>query len=128
MARYLSYEEYRARGGKLAEGDFEACEPRARGRVDALTYGRARNMEETPEAVKQAMMIAIAAAADAGTEAMAASSNLAGFTTDGYSERYQDADRRMDAVNRVANQEIRAVLAGVCDDKGTPLTYAGGLG
>lgn len=128
MARYLSYEEYLARGGKLAEGDFEACLPRAQARVDALTYGRVRGMEEAPEAVKQAMMIAVAAAANAGAEAMAASPGLAGFTADGYSERYQDAGERWDAVNRAANQEILAVLAGACDEEGTPLIYAGGLG
>ena len=128
MARYLSYEEYLARGGKLAEGEFEACAPRAEARVDALTYGRARGMAEAPEAVKQAMMIAVAAASNAGAEAMAASPGLTGFTADGYSERYQDAGQRWDAVNRAANQEIRAVLAGACDDAGTPLTYAGGLG
>ena len=122
MARYLSYEEYLARGGTLSAGDFEACAARAAGRIDALTYCRVRNMSEVPEAVKEAMMTAIRAASDAGAERVASSSALAGFSTDGYSERYQSAGEQW-----AANREIRALLEGVCDDAGTPLTYAGGL-
>lgn len=128
MAGYLSYEEYLSRGGTLAEVDFAACEPRARGRVDALTYGRARRMAAVPEAVKDAMMVAIGVAAAGGAEALAASGGLAGFTTDGYSETYQGAGERWEAARRAANQEIRTLLADVCDDSGVPLTYAGGLG
>ncbi len=127
MADYLSYEEYLARGGTLAEAEFEACEPRARSRVDALTYCRVRGMAEAPEAVKDAMMVALAAAAGSGAQALAASEGLAGFATDGYSETYQSAGERWAAVDRAANREILALLAGVCDDGGTPLTYAGGL-
>ena len=127
MGRYLRYEEYRTRGGKLAEDAFEACVPRAEARIDEVTYGRAKGLEEVPEAVKQAMMIAVAAAASAGTEAVAASS-LSGFAVDGYSESYQDAGERCQSVERAANREIRSLLAGVCDGEGTPLTYAGGLG
>ena len=127
MVRYLSYEEYLARGGTLGEGDFEACAARADGRIDALTCCRVRNMSEVPEAVKEAMMTAIRAASDAGTERVASSSALEGFSTDGYSERYRSAGEQWEAVERAANREIRTLLVGVCDDAGTPLTYAGGL-
>ena len=63
MAEYLSYGEYLARGGTLAEAEFRACEARARSRVDAMTYGRVRRMAEVPEAVKDAMMVAIGVSA-----------------------------------------------------------------
>ena len=128
MAEYLSYDEYLARGGTLAEAEFRACEARARSRVDAMTYGRVRRMAEVPEAVKDAMMVAIGVSAASGAQAMAASESMAGFSVDGYSETYQSAGERWEAVNRAANGEIRALLGGVCDDGGVPLTYAGGLG
>lgn len=128
MAGYLSYEEYLDRGGTLAEDAFAACEPKARGRVDALTYCRVRGMAEAPEAVKDAMMVAVSAASEGGAAALAASGGLAGYATDGYSETYQSAGERWEAVNRAADREIRELLAGVCDDRGVPLTYAGGIG
>ena len=128
MAQYLSYEEYLARGGTLSEAEFGACEARARARVDALTQHRLRGMAEVPGAVKDAMMVAIGVSSGSGAQAMAASEGLAGFTTDGYSETYQSAGERWMAVDRAANQEIRTLLAGACDDNGGPLTYAGGLG
>ena len=109
MAEYLSYDEYLARGGTLAEAEFRVCEARARSRVDGMTYGRVRRMAEVPEA-------------------MAASEGMTGFSVDGYSETYQGDGERWEAVNRAANGEIRALLAGACDDDGMPLTYAGGLG
>lgn len=128
MAGYLSYEEYLARGGTLTEARFEACAPRAKARVDALTYGRVRGMAAVPDVVKTAMMVAIGVADGNGAQALAASGGLAGFATDGYSETYQSAGERWEAVDRAANREIRELLAGICDDGGVPLTYAGGLG
>ena len=125
MARYLSYDEYLARGGALGETEFEACALRAGARVDALTHGRARGLSETPEAVKAAMMSAIGVISACGAEALAAAPLLASFTTDGYSERYQGAAERVTAVNQALDREILALLEGATDDAGTPLTYAG---
>lgn len=127
MAGYLSYEEYLERGGTLDEAAFCPLAVKAQARIDALTYGRVRAMDETPDAVKDAMMSAIGVIGSCGAEALAASGALASFTTDGYSESYQGADERVQAANRALNREIEALLAGVTDDGGTPLTYAGGL-
>lgn len=124
MARYLSYEEYLSRGGALGETEFEACALRAEGRVDALTHGRVRGMGEVPEAVRAAMMSAIGVISDCGASALAASP-LAGFTADGYSESYQSAGDRADAVDRALRREIEALLMGATDDAGVPLMYAG---
>lgn len=127
MAQYLSYDEYLTRGGALEETAFEAAEQRARARVDAMTYGRVRRMAAVPEAVKAAMMSAIEAGAACGAGAVASSSPLAAFETDGYSERYQGAGERSEAVEKALKRELAALLGGETDDEGTPLTYAGGL-
>lgn len=127
MAQYLSYDEYLARGGMLAETAFEAAEQRARARVDAMTYGRVKCMAVVPEAVKAAVMSAIEAGAACGAGAMASSTPLAAFETDGYSERYQGAGERQEAVEKALNRELAALLSCETDDEGTPLTYAGGL-
>ena len=112
MAEYLSYEEYLERGGTLGEADFRRLAARAKARIDALTYGRLRTM---------------GVSGGCGAEAMAASGAVASFTTDGYSESYQGADERAVAVNRALNREIVELLAGVTDESGVPLTYAGGV-
>ena len=52
---YLSYEEYLAYGGTMAEADFNLAEFRARKRIDRLTDSRVAAMEAVPEAVKLAM-------------------------------------------------------------------------
>ena len=127
MAEYLSYEEYLERGGTLDETAYAALEARARARIDALTHGRVRGMAEVPWEVKEATMSAMATIASCGAEALASTGALASFTTDGYSESYQGAEERIRAVNRALNREIEELLAGVTDDGGTPLTYAGGL-
>lgn len=128
MAQYLTYDEYLARGGALDETAFEAAEARAQARVDAMTYGRVRRMAEVPEAVKAAVMSAVGAHNACGADAVAAASPLAAFETDGYSERYQSAAERSEAVEKALNRELMALLGGAADDEGTPLTYAGGLG
>ena len=125
MAQYLTYEEYQARGGALDEAAFAAAETRARGRVDGLTHGRVRSMARVPEAVKEAMMTAIGAQSACGADALAASRGLSGFATDGYQESYKSDGERWASMNRAADREILALLAGETDDDGTPLIYAG---
>ena len=127
MAEYLSYEEYLERGGTLDEAAFNRLAVRAKARIDALTYGRLRTMEEAPEAVKAAMMSAIGVIAGCGAEAMASAGAVTSFTTDGYSESCQGADERVVAVNRALNRELVELLAGATDESGVPLTYAGGV-
>ena len=127
MAGYLSFEEYAERGGTLDAAAFAALEPRARGRVDALTYGRLRGMQAVPEAVKDAMMCAIGVMDSCGAEALAAASVQASFATDGYSESYQGAGERVLAAQRALDREIGTLLAGLTDDEGVPLIYAGGV-
>ena len=127
MAGYLSFEEYAERGGTLDAAAFAALEPRARGRVDALTYGRLRGMQAVPEAVKDAMMCAIGVMDGCGAETLAAASTLASFSTDGYSESYRGAGESSAAAYRAMDREIGTLLNGLTDDNGVPLIYAGGV-
>ena len=141
---YLTYEEYRAGGGTLDEGDFARAEFRARKRIDWLTDGRVAAMVEravsrasgadapgsiahgiVPEAVKAAMMSVIRADGAVGAEAMAESAPVVAFDTDGYSERYDSAGERVACLEGQLNADVRRLLAGEKDDWGVPLLYRG---
>ena len=125
MARYLSYEQYRAWGGTLEESAFELAEIGARARIDALTMGRAARMAEIPEQVRAAMMEIIRVDGSFGAGAQAAAPVVAAFSTDGYSERYGSAEGRTAAIERQLTASILRLLDGVTDDGGVPLTFAG---
>ncbi len=122
---YLTYEEYRAYGGTLAEADFALAEFRARKRIDYLTDSRVEAMEEVPEAVKMAMMTIIKADSAVGVDAKADAPLVASFSTDGYSESYGSAADQTAGVERQLNAELRRLLYGVRDDDGVPLLYRG---
>ena len=122
---YLSYEEYQALGGKLAEEAFSLAEIKARKRIDALTMGRVAYMAEVPEEVKAAMMEIIAVDATYSASAQAAAPVVASFSTDGYSESYGGAESRTAALEAQLTASIETLLDGVVDDFGVPLLFAG---
>ena len=122
--QYLTYAEYVSLGGTATEQNFNALEFKARKRIDRITDGRVRNMQEVPEAVKRLMMALITIDAATGDEAQAANPVVTSFNNDGYSESYghamssTDADKRMNAI-------VGEYLYGELDDEGTPLIYRG---
>ncbi len=122
---YLTYEEYRGYGGTLSEAEYPVYEFIARNRVDWLTSGRVEHMAQVPGAVKLAMMVIIRAKEGMGFEGPAESPRLAGFTTDGYSERYFDPVQQEMLMERQLLEEARRMLYGVKDDDGVPLLYRG---
>ena len=122
---YLTYEEYLAYGGTLAEGDFNLAEFRARKRIDYLTDRRVAAMAEVPEAVKLAMMSIIRVDGAVGVDAQAGAPPVASFSTDGYSENYGSAADQTANAERQLNEEIRRLLYGEKDDNGVPLLYRG---
>ncbi len=125
MPLYLTYEEYQAYGGTLAEGDFNLAEFRARKRVDYLTDSRVAAMAEVPEAVKLAMMSIIRVDGAVGVDAQAGAPLVASFSTDGYSENYGSAADQTTNAERQLNAELRRLLYGEKDDNGVPLLYRG---
>ena len=122
---YLTYEEYVAMGGGMAEGDFQLAELKARKRIDSMTQGRVAGMATVPEEVKAAMYEIIAVEQAFGAQAQASAPVVESFTTDGYSEKYGGATEREAAARKALDRTVNALLYGVCDDTGTPLLYAG---
>jgi hypothetical protein len=125
VAQYLSYEQYQAWGGTLAEPAFNLAEIKARARIDALTQGRVAYMQTVPEQVQAAMMEIITVDSTYSAAAQAAAPVAASFSTDGYSESYGSAESRTAAIEKQLTASIETLLDGVTDDEGTPLLYAG---
>ena len=125
MAQYLTYAQYQAWGGAMAEPAFNLAEIKARARIDALTQGRVAYMQTVPEQVQAAMMEIITVDSTYSAAAQAAAPVAASFTTDGYSESYGSAETRTAAIEKQLTASIETLLDGVTDDEGTPLLYAG---
>lgn len=125
MERYLTYEEYQAYGGKLAEEDFYLSEFRAQKRIDYLTDSRVAGMAEVPEEVKLCIMSLIKVDSKTGVDAQADNPLVSSFSTDGYSESYGSATDQTAALQKAMNATIRSMLYGVANDAGVPLLYRG---
>ena len=122
---YLTYEEYQAYGGTMAEADFTLAEFKARKRIDWLTDNRVAAMEVVPEAVKLAMMTIIRADSAVSVDAQAGSPLVASFSTDGYSESYGSAADQTANIEGQLSRELGRLLYGEKDDNGVPLLYRG---
>lgn len=125
MAQYLTYAQYQAWGGTMAESAFNLAEIKARARIDAMTQGRVAQMAQVPEQVQAAMMEIITVDSTYSAAAQAAAPVVASFSTDGYSESYGSAESRTAAIEKQLTVSILTLLDGVVDDKGVPLTFAG---
>ena len=125
MAQYLTYAQYQTWGGTMTEAAFNLAEIKARARIDAMTQGRVAYMQTVPEQVQVAMMEIIIVDSTYSTAAQAAAPVVASFSTDGYSESYGSAESRTAAIEKQLTTSILALLDGVVDDNGVPLTFAG---
>lgn len=125
MAQYLTYAQYQAWGGTMAESAFNLAEIKARARIDAMTQGRVAVMQTVPEQVQAAMMEIINVDSTYSAAAQAAAPVVASFSTDGYSESYGSAESRTAAIEKQLTASILTLLDGVVDDNGVPLTFAG---
>ena len=122
---YLTYAQYQTWGGTMTEAAFNLAEIKARARIDAMTQGRVAYMQTVPEQVQVAMMEIIIVDNTYSAAAQAATPVAASFTTDGYSESYGSAESRTAAIEKQLTTSILALLDGVVDDNGVPLTFAG---
>ena len=125
MAQYLTYAQYVAWGGTMAETAFALAEIKARARIDAMTQGRVAHMAAVPEQVQAAMMEIINVDSVYSASAQASAPVAASFTTDGYSESYGSAENRTAAIEAQLTASIETLLDGVVDDEGVPLLFAG---
>ena len=125
MEKYLTYAEYQAYGGTLAEADFTLAEFRAQKHIDYLTDTRVKEMAEVPEEVKLCLMSLIKLDSKIGVDAQADNPLVASFNNDGYSESYGSAADQTANLKKEMNQTIREMLYGVLNDEGVPLLYRG---
>lgn len=121
---YLTYQEYKTRGGDLPQSSFNLLEFKCRKRIDYLTDSRVQNMAEIPEAVKMCMLALVSVESKVGVTAQAEKPVVTSFNSDGYSETYgkamgaEESSRAMDGM-------VRTYLSGENDDNGIPLLYRG---
>lgn len=122
---YLTYEEYLTYGGTADETEFILIEFRARKWIDYLTDCRVDKMAEVPTAVKLAMMEVIKFDGKYGAGALADSSLLSSYSTDGYSESYGGVSDQISSAKKSLYDAVRTMLYGELDDNGVPLLYRG---
>lgn len=96
----LSFAEYKNLGGTLEEAAFERVSFGALADIDRYTFGRASKLTPMPETVKRLLVELCAIAAPYSTDTDA-------------------------ALRQHKEQLIRAYLAGVRAEDGTPLLYRG---
>lgn len=123
-AHYLTYDEYKEKGGAEPQTKFIQLEFKARKRIDYLTDSRVKDMADIPEAVKLCMMSLITVEAAVGVEAQVLNPVVTSYNTDGYSESYGKAMGAEDAAVSM-NETVRTLLYGETNDEGIPLLYRG---
>ncbi len=127
MTAYLTYDEYKAYGGKLPAGAFALLELKCRKRIDRLTDCRVAPMVEdvgVPEAVKLCMVALIGMESKVGAAAQVQSPVVTSFSTDGYSEHYGNVPGTAEA-NAQMDKLVKQYLFGELDGNGVPLLYRG---
>lgn len=115
---YLTYEEYKTRGGTLEDAAFSRFAFGAEQTIRRVTFGRVDQMQEIPESVKWLVFELVGTAEQAAENA-----NLSGEKVGEWSKSYEvvtEADRQAKT-----NALIRNYLASETDDNGIPLLYLG---
>lgn len=134
---YLTYEEYNEMGGtELEETAFENLEFEARTQIDWWTFGRLKNMESYPEAVKRCMMklielldkqqkVLLVDAVDEDGNVKAGL--MASQSNDGVSSTYNviTGNMAVRVIQSQLNNTIRMYLQDVRDALGRKVLYRG---
>lgn len=122
---YLTQSEYMAYGGETTDAAaYSRLEYGARKNVDRMTQKRVAAMAAVPEVVKRLMFELITIDAAAGITKGIVTPALSSFSTDGYSESYQETGAQ-EYVTQAENSLIIDYLATETDDNGVPLLYLG---
>lgn len=115
---YLTYEEYKTRGGTLEDAAFSRFAFGAEQTIRRVTFGRVDGMQKVPESVKW-LVFELVGMAEQATE----NANLSGEKVGEWSKSYEvvtEAERKAKT-----NALIRNYLASETDDNGVPLLYLG---
>lgn len=123
--QYLTYEDYKALGGKLEITPFNLLEFEARRQIDQRTFNRL-SFENIPQEVKLCIFKLINSI-ESYANATEQTGNVASESIDGYSVSYIDATKVTDIIISKQNEIddiIRTYLLGVIYN-GEHLMYCG---
>ena len=123
--QYLTYVEYKALGGTLAETPFKILEFEARQNVDKYTFGRLKELETQNQEVKLCVYKLIGVVDSYNTQETL-NKGVASENTDGYSISYQATTKDVvEAKNKEIEGVVREYLIDCKLDDGTPYMYCG---
>ena len=123
--QYLTYAEYKALGGSLAETPFKILEFEARQNVDKYTFGRLKELETQNNEVKLCIykLIGLLNSYDSQENQ---NKGISGENTDGYSISYLTPSTTL---TEAKNSEIKGIVKEYLVDckleDGTPYMYCG---
>ena len=123
--QYLTYEDYKALGGKLEIMPFNLLEFEARRQIDIRTFNRL-SFENIPQEVKLCIFKLINSI-ESYASTIGQTGNVASENIDGYSVSYIDVTKVTDIINSKQNEIddiIRTYLLGVIYN-GQHLMYCG---
>ena len=107
--QYLTYLEYKALGGTLAETPFNLLEFEARKQIDLRTQNRLKDEDTIPEDVKLCVFHLIEKINSYANTTESASSNVASETTDGYSISYVNATQISEII-KSKNADLQDIM------------------
>ncbi len=126
---YLTFEEYQEWGGQQSESAYSRLEYKARMLIDEYTFGRLRNEETIPEAVKRLVfeLVGMLGNMDISAEGYAGVVDSEG--NDGYSIKMASGTVLTAAESMIQmGNLIETYLANEKTASGIPLLYCGRLG
>lgn len=106
--QYLTYEEYRALGGTLAETPFNILEFEARKQIDLRTQNRLKG-QTIPDEVKLCDYHLINKIDEYSKTIESSNGNIASETLDGYSISYGTASQISEIINS-KNNELQDIM------------------
>ena len=123
--QYLTYSEYKALGGNLAEMPFNLLEFDARQEVDKYTFGRLKELATQVKEVKLCIYKLINTL-DGYNKSIEVNGAIASENTDGYSITYsKTSSSDVEAKNNVIKDIVKTYLIDCKLDDGTPYLYCG---
>lgn len=120
---YLTFEEYTAMGGTLAQTEFARLCARASSHIDMMTHFRIPKMREVPTVTKNACFDLINACKK--YDEAAAQGNIASMSNDGVSISYRGGTEAKRDYRREREEICFTYFGGLTDDGGVPLLFAG---
>ena len=115
--QYLTYDEYKALGGTIAETPFNILEFEARRKIYERTFGRLKGIENIPIEVKMCVYALINTLNSYSMDSTSSrNKNIASESTDGYSVSYASGSQVQEIVESKSvelNDIIMTYLLGV---------------